>query len=141
METAEPKITIPPPEVLRQYQREADHEFKHRFARELHFDRRRREFRLGLNSGVTFTIPVAKIHSLAAATPAQLGRVKLSGAGGALELRELDLDISVPGLIRNVLGFGEIQQSRAGRVRTPKKAAAARANGAKGGRPRRKTAA
>jgi hypothetical protein len=89
---------------------------------------------------VAITIPLAMITELAAATPAQIGRVKLNRSGGALELRELDMDVSVPGLIRDVLGFGELQQHRAARVRSPKKAAAARANGAKGGRPRKNAA-
>jgi hypothetical protein len=107
----------------------------------MRYSTRRREFRIVLNCGVTITIPLVMISKLVAGTPAQLARLKLNRSGGALEQREIDLDISLPGLIREVFGFGEIQQVRAARVRTPKKAAASRANGLKGGRPRKVPAA
>jgi hypothetical protein len=137
MEKPKPKLVIPPLAVRKERQRQMDHEVAHRYARKMTYDRRRREFCLVLNSGVRVTIPLAMVTELAEATPAQLVRVHLDNVGGALELRELDMDVSIPGLIRDVLGFGELQQHRAARVRTEKKAASSRANGLKGGRPRK----
>jgi hypothetical protein len=64
-----------------------------------------RAFHFVLRSGAAVTIPVALIRELAEATPAQLAAVKLYPTGGAIEQRELDVDISVPVLLRDVLGF------------------------------------
>jgi hypothetical protein len=138
-EKPKPSILLPA-KVLAERQRIHEFEAAHRYAREMQYARRRHEFRFLLRSGVRVTIPVANIPYFDGLTKAQLGRVKLDNVGGAIELREVDLDLSVPGIIRDAFGFGEIQQSRAGRVKSPKKAAAARANGAKGGRPRKKAA-
>ncbi len=101
------------------------------------YDARGRAFRFYLRSGVVLTIPAHAIAELAQATTAQLKSVALVADGGAIEQRELDVDLSVPNLLRDVLGFGELQQRKAARTRSPAKAAAARVNGAKGGRPRK----
>jgi len=138
--TLTPKILAPSPTELAIRQRAHDRVAELQYGRELRYDRRRREFRVLLRSGVAVTIPVAAIGEFAGATPAQLAEARLIPTGGAIEQRELDVDLSLPGLLRDVLGFGEVQQHRAARVRTPAKAAAARANGVRGGRPRKDAA-
>jgi len=49
----------------------------------------------------------------------------------------LDLDYTVAGLVNGVFGTARWMAARAGRTSSPAKAAAARTNGAKGGRPRK----
>jgi len=48
----------------------------------------------------------------------------------------LDVDLSIPGLLSGIFGTKAYMARRAGQATSPAKAAAARANGAKGGRPR-----
>ncbi|MGP6157705.1 MAG: DUF2442 domain-containing protein [Vulcanimicrobiaceae bacterium] len=86
-------------------------------------------------AGLAVRIPAKMIAELAAATPSQIRAVRLTPDGGTLEQRELHVDISVPGLLRDLLGFDA--QSRGGKARSAAKVAAARANGAKGGRPKK----
>lgn len=62
-------------------------------------------------------------------------------AGEALRWPDLDVDISIMGLLTDVFGasfFSAASGRIGGSARTKAKAAAARANGAKGGRPRKK---
>jgi predicted butyrate kinase (DUF1464 family) len=57
-----------------------------------------------------------------------------------LHWEDLDADLSVPGLLLSSIGRSERLSELArlaGRAKSPAKAAAARANGAKGGRPRK----
>ncbi len=49
----------------------------------------------------------------------------------------LNADLSIPGLLAGLFGTKAYLAQQAGRTTSPAKAAAARANGAKGGRPRR----
>jgi hypothetical protein len=104
-------------------------------AKELRYDRRARVFHFVMRSGVALTVPFAAIHEFDYATREQLREVTLVAGGGAIEHRGLDVDMSVPGIIREVFGFGDVQQKRAGSAKTPRKAATSRENGAKGGRP------
>jgi hypothetical protein len=56
--------------------------------------------------------------------------------GYGLHWEALDVDLSIPGLIAGIFGTRSYMARRAGQATSPAKAAAARANGAKGGRPR-----
>lgn len=66
--------------------------------------------------------------------------MKLARIGDAIELPEYDLNVSVAGIVRKAV-FGEDLYARAGSVRSKAKSVAARANGRKGGRPKRRTLA
>jgi len=103
------------------------------YGRSLKYDRG--IFYLALRNGLAVRIPAKMIAELATATPSQIRAVRLTPDGGTLEQCQLDVDISVPGLLRDLLGFDS--QSRGGKARSAAKVAAARANGAKGGRPRK----
>lgn len=92
-------------------------------------------FDLDLRTGARVAIPRSLIAELAQATPAQLRAVTLSPNGSAVTCEPLDVDISVPGLVRRVTAC-TAWLDQAGRQKSEAKAAAARANGAKGGRPR-----
>jgi hypothetical protein len=61
------------------------------------------------------------------------------GLGIGLHWEQLDVDVSVPGLLAGLFGtkawMDRQRAARAGTARSPAKAEAARRNGAKGGRP------
>jgi hypothetical protein len=112
-----------------------------RRATSAHYDPANRLVMLRLTSGVFFGFPVAAIPELSKASDAELAMVVLSPGGSALHWEVLDADLSIPGLIMSVLGADERRTELArlaGRSTSRAKAAAARANGAKGGRPRKK---
>ncbi|HEX5438990.1 MAG TPA: DUF2442 domain-containing protein [Gemmatimonadaceae bacterium] len=106
------------------------------------YDRRTGRVMMELTSGYLFGFPAAAIPSLAEASPEELAAVALSPGGSGLHWEALDVDLSVPGLLLSALGRSQ-QLSElarlAGQVTSPAKTAAARANGAKGGRPRKAT--
>lgn len=71
------------------------------------------------------------------ATAEELADIELLGRGYGLHWEQLDVDYTVPGLVNGVFGTARWMAARAGRATSPAKAEAARANGAKGGRPRK----
>ena len=90
-----------------------------------------------LTNGCTFAFPPKLGQGLEAATDEQLAQVEILGAGSGLHWEDLDADLSVPGLLAGLFGTRAFLAQQAGRTRSKAKAAAARANGSKGGRPRR----
>jgi hypothetical protein len=93
-----------------------------------------------LTNGFIFGFPVRVIPALATASAAQLSAVVLSPGGSVLHWEALDVDVDIPGLLLSSVDrserFRELARL-AGRSRSRAKAAASRANGAKGGRPRK----
>ncbi|HTR76961.1 MAG TPA: DUF2442 domain-containing protein [Gemmatimonadaceae bacterium] len=104
-----------------------------------YYDRRARRVMMELTTGYLFGFPVGSIPALANAAPQDLSAVEVSPGGGGLHWESLDVDLSVPGLLLSAIGrsqrFSELARL-AGQTRSRAKAAASRANGAKGGRPR-----
>lgn len=93
-----------------------------------------------LSNDYLYGFPVASIPELAKASTKQLAAVEISPGGFGLHWEELDADLEVAGLLMSSLGRKEklTELARiAGRTKSPAKAAASRANGAKGGRPRK----
>ena len=75
------------------------------------------------------------------ASVSKLASVLVSPAGDALSWPALDVDVYVPGLVERAFGtrlFAAATGRRGGRRRSKAKAAAAKVNGAKGGRPRKR---
>jgi hypothetical protein len=104
------------------------------------YDPRTGRVLMELTSGYFLGFPAAAIPSLANATPAQLAEVEVTPGGGGLHWESLDADLSVPGLILSFLGRAEKLSELArlaGQSKSNAKAAASRANGRKGGRPRK----
>lgn len=90
-----------------------------------------------LSSGATFAFPPALVEGLNDASPHDLAEIEVSPIGYGLHWPRLDEDYSIPGLMAGIFGTAKWMAARAGRSSSPIKAAAARANGAKGGRPRK----
>lgn len=89
-------------------------------------------------NGASFMFPARAVEGLENATAVQLAEVELLGETG-LHWESLDVDYTIAGLMNGIFGtraFMEAQR-RGGQSRSPAKVAASRANGAKGGRPRK----
>jgi len=96
---------------------------------------------LKLSDGHRHVIPREELQGLQSATKEQIARVEILGHGAALHWPALNRDHYVPSLLRGVYGtkkwMAEIGRS-GGSARSAAKKRAARVNGLKGGRPRRK---
>ena len=90
-----------------------------------------------LTNGCSFAFPPRLAQGLESATDEQLAQVEILGAGYGLHWEALDADLSIPGLLAGLFGTKAYMARHAGEATSPAKAAAARANGAKGGRPRK----
>ncbi len=104
------------------------------------YDRRRSRIVVALSTGVELAFPAALAEGLAGAAPEELAEIEVSPTGLGLHWPRLDADLYVPALLQGVFGskgwMAGLLGARGGRVRSAPKAAAARANGLKGGRPR-----
>jgi len=105
-----------------------------------HYDGEHESLVLDLHNGARVVLPVKDISELRRHAPEELAKVEVSGARDGLLWRTIDVGISVPGLLTDF--FGSAVHARLGAVggsrSTPAKTVSARANGAKGGRPRAK---
>lgn len=101
------------------------------------YDARSGRIIIELTNGATFAFPARLAEGLADAPPEALADIEILGTGDGLHWEQLDVDYSVPGLVAGIFGTARWMAARAGRASSPAKAAAARANGAKGGRPRK----
>lgn len=106
-------------------------------ARTARYDGRLGRVIVELTNGCTFAFPPRLAQGLEEATDEQLAEIKILGAGYGLHWEALDADLSIPGLLAGLFGTKAYMARQAGQATSPAKAAAARANGAKGGRPRR----
>ena len=108
------------------------------------YDRRTGRVVVDLTNGCSFVFPARALQGLAKASNTALADIEILGAGHGLHWRTLDADFTVPGLLMGIFGTRAWMASelarRAGQAKSPAKAAAARANGRKGGRPRRNVA-
>jgi Protein of unknown function (DUF2442) len=94
--------------------------------------------------GGSMSIPRKLVPGLEKAPETQIASIVISPAGDALSWPSLDADAFVPGLVERAFGtrlFAASTGRRGGRRRSKAKAAAAKANGAKGGRPRKRLTA
>lgn len=104
------------------------------------YDRRRGRMVIDLANGCSFTFPTRLAQGLEAATDDQIAAFEILGDGYGLHWEQLDVDLSIPGLMAGLFGTKAHMARKAGQTRSPAKAAAARANGTKGGRPRKTVA-
>ena len=101
------------------------------------YDTRSDRMILDLNNGCSFAFPPKLVQGLEDAGSGELAEVEILGSGLSLHWEARDVDISVPGLLAGIFGTRSYLARKAGKVTSPAKSAAARANGAKGGRPRK----
>ena len=106
-------------------------------ARSARYDSRTGRIVVELTNGATFAFPTINVEGLKDATPSELAEVEIWGEGYSLHWEALNEDYTVPGLLAGIFGTQKYMAQLAGRATSPAKAAAARANGAKGGRPRK----
>ncbi len=88
-------------------------------------------------SGTRVIIPRMWIWEIAHLPKSAMKKIYLDKFREMYMIDEYDVQISAMGLLRHAV-MGEDPYARAGRATSPAKARAARRNGAKGGRPRKK---
>ena len=112
------------------------------FAVSARYNRRSGRVVINLNTGVQIAFPPRLAEGLANASPADLAEIEISPAGLGLHWPKLDADVYVPALLQGVFGSRRWMAAQlgatGGKARSRAKAAAARENGRKGGRPSRR---
>src|ERR1700681_2938044 len=110
-------------------------------ARAAPYDRRTGRVHVDLTDGCSFAFPARNAQGLERASDADLAQVEILGLGLGLHWERLDVDLSMPGLLAGLFGtksyMDRLRAARARAATSVAKAAAARRNGAKGGRPRK----
>lgn len=105
------------------------------------YDRRSGRVVIELRNGCAYAFPARLVQDLQGAEADDLAKVETDKIGLNLHWPSLGVDLYVPALVAGIFGTrawmaGELARM-AGSSKSPAKAAAARANGAKGGRPRK----
>ena len=101
------------------------------------YDAESRRVVVDLANGSSFAFPPSAVEGLAGAKAEDVAEIELLGDGYGLHWERLDVDYTVAGLLNGLFGTARWLAARAGRATSAAKAEAARANGAKGGRPRK----
>ena len=105
------------------------------------YDAGRNRVILRLTTGVEIGLDPQQVEGLQDASPEDLQPVEVQEFGLGIYFPKVDADLYVPALLEGILGSKRWMAARlgasGGRSRSPEKGAAARANGRRGGRPRR----
>jgi hypothetical protein len=99
---------------------------------------------VGLSNRRRLVLPIEDLQGLGNATHEQIQNYELLGRGTGIGFPDLDVDLYVPALIEGVYGNRRWMAQlgkKGGSAKTEAKRRAAKANGAKGGRPTRAAAA
>jgi hypothetical protein len=107
---------------------------------EARYDRATRVIAITMANRAALVLPVDILPGLQDASDDALSEIRLDPAGWGVGWEGLDVDYSVAGLAKVVIGRTAMLReaaAAAGSVRTPAKARASRLNGLKGGRPRK----
>ena len=95
---------------------------------------------LYFNNGAIFSFLASSVEAIANLSPKVLATVELTPSGKGLRWDEPDIDLSIQGLLLGILGSKIWMQeiaAKGGKSTSEKKKAASRANGKKGGRPKK----
>jgi protein involved in temperature-dependent protein secretion len=104
------------------------------------YDQKKGHIVLHLRGGAILALPVSTIRELRDVEPKELRAIRAGFGGESISLDALDIDISIPGLLRDLVGMTSAAAllGRAGGAATSDaKTAAVRENGKRGGRPRK----
>ena len=106
-----------------------------------HYDRATGRVVVELRNGCSYAFPARLVQDLQGASDEGLADIVVDGHGFNLHWPALDADLYVPALVSGIFGTHAWMTRElarvAGRATSAAKAAAARKNGAKGGRPRK----
>lgn len=108
------------------------------------YNPRRDTLEFAFRGGGSMAIPRDLVPGLAGVGAAELAAPVVSPAGDGVSWPTLDIDIYVPGLVARAFGtrlFAAAAGRQGGHRRSKAKTVAAKLNGAKGGRPRKKLSA
>jgi hypothetical protein len=105
------------------------------------YDRRIGRIVIQLNTNLDVAFSPRDAQGLENATPAQLSAIEISPSGFGIHFPKLDADLYLPALLEGFLGSRKWMASRlgaqGGKSTSAAKAAAAKRNGRRGGRPRK----
>src|SRR2546428_13782083 len=111
------------------------------FAVAARYDRRRNRVIVSLNTGLELAFPPHIAQGLESAAPADLTDIELSPSGFGIHFPKLDAHLHLPALLQGVFGSKSFMAAQlgaaGGRKHSAAKSLAARANGKRGGRPRK----
>ena len=134
-------MTISDAEFERANRRGQDKRARGPVATEAHFDAQRGRIVIVLSSGLEVSFEPQLAQGLGQAAPQALSEIEISPSGLGLHFPHLDADLYLPTLLEGMLGSRRWMSAEAGRAggrqTSEAKAAAARANGRLGGRPRK----
>ena len=109
------------------------------------YDRRDGRIVIDLSSGILIAFKPQDAQGLEHANASQLSKIAISPSGLGLRFPALDADLYLPSLLEGFLGSKRWTAAQLGKTggqaRSKTKAAAARANGKLGGRPRKTSVA
>jgi hypothetical protein len=107
------------------------------------YDRRIGRVVITLSTNLEVAFAPRDAEGLEGASPEQLSAIEISPSGFGIHFSKLDADIYLPALLEGFLGSKNWIASQlgaeGGKSKSPAKAAAAKRNGQRGGRPRKRT--
>lgn len=106
-------------------------------AERVSFDAERGLVLAELRSGFAFGFAPERVQGLGSESEEQLSAARISPSGDGLHWDALDVHLSLTGLMADALNLREWAPRYMGAIRSAAKAKAARANGSRGGRPRK----
>lgn len=106
------------------------------------YNRKTGRVTIDLMNGCSYVFPTGLVQDLSEANPEDLTDVEVDGMGFNLHWPKLDVDLYIPALVAGIFGTQNWMRKalarQAGRSTSAAKTAAARVNGRKGGRPRKR---
>ncbi len=106
------------------------------------YDRRRKRVRIHFSSGLDIAFSPRDTQELEEATPTQLAEIEISSSGHGIHFPKIDADLYLPALLLGFLGSRNWIAGRlgalGGKSRSAAKIAAAKRNGRRGGRPKKR---
>jgi hypothetical protein len=120
----------------------AEMQRQHAHATAARYDRKSERLIVSLHNGIELAVPVELVEGLAGRDADSLSRIEITPSGLGLHWPAIDADVQVGALLGGVFGspswMAKQLGASGGRNASPAKSAAARLNGQRGGRPRKR---